>query len=209
MIIAMLLAAAAPSAVDAERAFARDAQTSGQWTAFRKTADPDAVMFTPQAVWAHEFLKNRKDPPVPVRWWPARSFVSCDGRTAVNTGPWVRDGGKRVGYFTTVWLKENNQWRWSYDTGDELKTPLQRPRRAAVRKASCRGKPGPAPLLAPPTSARKQGGGAPDDYGRGQSADATLGWDWKVGPKGAHHFRTYLWNGRRHELVLEQKTTGE
>lgn len=206
MIIAMLLAAAAPSAVEAERAFARDAQVSGQWTSFRKTADPDAVMFTPQAVWAHEFLKDRKDPPVPVRWWPARSWVSCDGRTAVNTGPWVRDGGKRVGYFTTVWVQDKGQWRWVYDAGEELKTAIARPRNPKVRKGSCRGKPGPAPLLPPPTAARKPGGGAPDDFGRGQSADASLGWDWKVGPKGAHHFRAFVWNGRRHELVLEQKS---
>ena len=41
----------------------RDAQRIGQWTAFRKYADRDAVMFTPQAVWAREFLKGRKDPP--------------------------------------------------------------------------------------------------------------------------------------------------
>ena len=67
----------------------RDAQRIGQWTAFRKYADRDAVMFTPQAVWARDFLKGRKDPPKAVRWWPATSFVSCDGHTAVNTGPWI------------------------------------------------------------------------------------------------------------------------
>ena len=61
--LALLLAAAAAtpaiaqgsparSAVEAERAFARDAQRLGQWTAFRKYADLDAVMFNPQAVWA-------------------------------------------------------------------------------------------------------------------------------------------------------------
>jgi hypothetical protein len=55
MILASLLlaAAAAPlTAVEAERAFAADAQKQGQWTAFRKWAAPDAVMWTPQAVWA-------------------------------------------------------------------------------------------------------------------------------------------------------------
>ena len=88
MIAALLLAAAAfrprsmPSAPSP-----RDAQRIGQWSAFRKYADETAVMFTPQAVWAHDFLKDRKDPPKSVEWWPDRSFVSCDGRTAVNTGP--------------------------------------------------------------------------------------------------------------------------
>ena len=53
MIAALLLASAqAASAVDAEVSFARDAKRIGQWSAFRKWADTDAVMFTPQAVWA-------------------------------------------------------------------------------------------------------------------------------------------------------------
>ena len=55
--IAFILAAAAltpaaPTALDAERAFIRDAQRSGQWTAFRKTAARDAVMFTPKVTCA-------------------------------------------------------------------------------------------------------------------------------------------------------------
>ena len=81
MISFLLLAATVPTAVDAERAFARDAQKLGQWTAFRKYADETAVMFTPQAVWAQTFLADKKDPPKSVEWWPDRSFVSCDGRT--------------------------------------------------------------------------------------------------------------------------------
>ena len=84
MIAALLLAASVPSAIDAEYAFARDAQRIGQWTAFRKYADRDAVMFTPQAVWARDFLQDRKDPPKAVSWRPTDSFVSCDGRTAAD-----------------------------------------------------------------------------------------------------------------------------
>ena len=92
MIVALLLAAAAtpaakaPSmtAVDAELAFARDARRIGQWSAFRKWADNDAVMFTPQAVWAQTFLKPLKDPLGAIVWRPAHSFVSCDGRTNVT-----------------------------------------------------------------------------------------------------------------------------
>ena len=103
MILALLLAAAEPqSAIDAERAFAADAQKLGQWTAFRKYAADDAIMFAPQKVNAQEFPKPLKDPPTAVFWWPGKSFVSCDGSYAVNTGPWVRQWGKAVGYFTTV-----------------------------------------------------------------------------------------------------------
>ena len=49
MIAALLFTASVPTAVDAEFAFARDAHRNGQWTAFRKWADKDAVVFNPQA----------------------------------------------------------------------------------------------------------------------------------------------------------------
>src|SRR4051794_38275426 len=132
MIVAILLAASVPTALDAEYAFASDAQRIGQWTAFRKYADRDAVLFTPQAAWARDFLKDRKDPPEAVRWRPAMSFVSCDGRTAVNTGPWPREHGTRHGYFTTVWQREKRKWLWVYDGGDALKVPMKAPARPVV-----------------------------------------------------------------------------
>src|SRR5439155_20468053 len=117
--IAALLLAAAPvaTAIDAEIALARDAKRIGQWTAFRKWADRDAVMFTPQAVWARTFLKGRKDPPKSISWRPTQSFVSCDGRTAVNTGPWFTQDSRIAGYFTTVWQRTPRGWRWVYDGG--------------------------------------------------------------------------------------------
>jgi hypothetical protein len=43
------------------------------------------------------------------------------------------------------------------------------------------------------------------DIGRGQSADRTLGWDWKVEKDGTRHFRTFLWNGRNYQQVLFQE----
>ena len=55
---------------------------------------------------AQQWLKGKADPPVAVFWWPGRSYVSCDGKTAINTGPWVRQWGKSVGYFTTVWQRQ-------------------------------------------------------------------------------------------------------
>ncbi|MFL6829273.1 MAG: DUF4440 domain-containing protein [Sphingomicrobium sp.] len=202
MLTLLLAAATLPTAVDAERAFARDAQRIGQWTAFRKYAHPDAVMFTPQAVWARDLLKDAKDPPESVRWWPAASFVSCDGRTAVNTGPWTRNRGTLHGYFTTVWQREKGAWLFVYDGGDQLKIPRPTPARPYVRRAACRAKAPGAPIIPPPPLSRKQARTTPEDSGRGESADKTLGWDWKVDKKGGRHFRTYLWNGTNYEQVL-------
>ena len=204
MIAAILLAAAPlPTAVDAEIAFARDAGRIGQWTAFRKYADRDAVMFTPQAVWVQQFLKDRKDPPTAIKWRPAHSFVSCDGRTAVNTGPWFLPDGKRGGYFTTVWQREKGQWHWVYDGGGPLdKSAPAPPAKPQFHPATCRGKAPGAPIIPPPPLTDKQARTTPNDNGRGQSADKTLGWDWKVEKSGARKFRVYQWNGVRYAQVL-------
>ena len=203
MIIALLLAAAAPAtAVDAELAFARDAQKLGQWTAFRKWAGADAVVFTPQAAWAREALP-KKDPPKAIKWRPAHSFVSCDGRTAVNTGPWVSVDGKPGGYFTTVWQRTRAGWRWAYDGGGPVtKGAPAPPATARGHRASCRAKAPGAPVIPPPALTAKQARTTPEDNGRGQSADKTLGWDWKVEKDGARKFRVYQWTGARYAQVL-------
>jgi hypothetical protein len=209
MIVSLLLAASLPTAVDAELAFARDAQRLGQWTAFRRYADRDAVMFNPQAVWAQQFLKGQKDPPKSVRWWPSLSFVSCDGRTAVNTGPWILPDGKTHGYFTTVWQRTGRNWRWAYDGGDAQGGPLPAPARPKVVRASCARKAPGAPIIPPLPLTAKQARTTPEDTGRGQSADKTLGWDWKVDKTGARHFRVYMWNGVRYAQVLYNDIRGQ
>lgn len=207
--IAFLLLAAAPlpSAVHAERAFAADAQRIGQWTAFRKYALPDAVMFTPQAVFAQDFLKDRKDPPKSFDWWPTRSFTSCDRRTAVNIGDAVTADGRPMSHFTTVWQRSGAGWRWSYDgglpitAGEKLSRKGDRPQ---VVRARCSKAPG-APVIAPQPLTDKQARKTPEDSGRGESADKTLGWDWKVEKDGSRHFRVFLWNGQRYAQVVFQR----
>jgi hypothetical protein len=202
MIVALLLAAAAPTAIDAENAFAQDAQRIGQWSAFRKYADRDAVMFNPKAVWARDFLKGRKEPPKAVRWWPAHSFTSCDGRTAVNTGPWVGPDGKSHGYFTTVWQRTGGRWRWAYDGGDDQVGPVPPQTRPRVHRAACNGKAPGAPIPPPPPLTAKQARTTPEDNGRGESADKTLGWDWKVEKTAVRKFRVYQWNGALYAQAL-------
>jgi hypothetical protein len=203
MIAAILLAVSVPTAADAELAFARDAQRIGMWTAFRKYADRDAVMFTPQAAWVRQFLKGRKDPLKSITWRPAHSFVSCDGRTAVNTGPWFTPEGKRAGYFTTVWQRTEGRWRWVYDGGGPLdESAPAPPAKVRIHPATCRGKAPGAPIIPPPPLTNKQARSTPNDNGRGQSADKTLGWDWKVDKNGTRKFRVYQWKGGRYAQVL-------
>lgn len=205
--IAALLLAAAPiaTAVDAERAFAADAQKIGVWTAFRKHAVADAVMFTPQAVWVQNYLKDKKDPPKSFDWWPTDTYVSCDGRTAVNTGSAMKPDGTPMSQFTTVWQNNGGKWQWNYDGGLPYDKALFKPKGSKVKstRASCSKAPG-APVIPPVPLSDKQSRTTPEDSGRGESADKTLGWDWKVEKDGSRHFRVFLWNGQRYSQVVYQ-----
>jgi hypothetical protein len=203
MIAALLLMAAGPmTAIDAERAFAADAQKMGQWTAFRKYAADDAVMFVPERVNAQAWLKDKKDPAVSVFWWPGRSYVSCDGSVAINTGPWVREWGKQVGYFTTVWKRQpDGGWKWLLDHGDALKTARAEGGDIKARIASCMDRP-------PPVEWPIAGNTAPGREvfdGGGQSRDGTLAWVWDVEDGGSREIRIYVWNGKIMEQVIQDK----
>ena len=203
MILPLLFAAqaatAAPmTAIDAERAFAADAQVLGQWTAFRKWASAAAVMFTPRVTGAQGFLAPLKDPPRAVFWWPGRSYVSCDGTLAVNTGPWVRGYGKSVGYFTTVWQRQKDGgWKWIYDAGDEL--PTARAEGGDIRPviAACNQ---PVRLPKPPATHIGIGSTA----ATGQSDDSTLRYSWLSRTDGSREFRAWLWDGKAmNEVVFD------
>jgi hypothetical protein len=202
---ALLLAATSITAVDAERAFARDAQRMGQWTAFRKYADESAVLFNPQAVWAHEWLAKRKDPPKSIRWGASESWVSCDRRTAINRGPWTSPAGGQ-GYFTTVWVRTPRGWRWAYDGADTLERPIAIPRTPRIDRARCDGRfklPKEYRQEVKPTSL--MAGKPPADAGIGRSADGTLIYEWKVAASGERHFEAKLWNGRDYRTVVKQR----
>ena len=64
------------------------------------------------------------------------------------------------------------------------------------------GKPPGAPVIAPPPLTPKQARTTPEDSGRGEAADKTLGWDWKVEKNGEQRFRVFMWNGQRYAQVL-------
>jgi len=196
-VILFLLAATAPqTAADAERAFASMAQTDGQWSAFRRFAAEDAVMFTPQPVRVQEFLKDRADPPAALMWWAADSFVACDGAAAVNTGPWMRPRGDAAGYFTTVWQRQTDGgWRWTMDGGDDLASPRPAGDAPRVHRASCAGSPSTVPAV------RYRDG----ETGEGQSEDRTLAWRWHVAPDGSRSFDAWLWDGRRMRAVMADR----
>jgi hypothetical protein len=229
-VISILLATAAAASLtpwQAERDYARAAQTRGQWTAFRATAAPDALMFVPQPKPALEWLEGRPDPPVSVMWWPARSWLSCDGRLAVNFGPWLRKGGALAGTFTTIWARaEDGAWRWKLDRGNSVPRPIAAGDRPKLVKASCanlgaarnapataardadmlqeRGDqpPAPAGAAAPPASDG-------DIIKAGEAPDGTLRWEVRQvrgAAAGEHVVRVWRWDGARQRLAVYETT---
>lgn len=183
--------AGAGTAVDAERAFAADAKALGQWTAFRKWAAPDAIMFLPQPVAAADFLRGRTDPPAAIGWAAAESFVSCDGTMAVNVG-YSRPAPGRHGSFLTVWRKQaDGAWRWAVDSGGDIPAAPVVLATPVVRRASCEGE-APFFIMQKPLSGWS---------GDRQSKDGTLRWVASVERDGTLRYEVTLWTGRGFELV--------
>jgi hypothetical protein len=194
VILALLLAQA--SAVEAERAFAADAQRLGQWTAFRKWATDDAVMFWPQPVKAQDKLKTLPDPPKSVEWRPARSFVSCDGTMAANTGPW-RNANGGIGYFSTIWVRQpDSGWKWTVDHGDAVEThrfawegePMS-------RQAAC----GSSPTIIPYSAFVLP----PKWQQVGTSQDGTLAFHYFNQFGKARSLQVWLWSGASWQMVID------
>ena len=145
ILIALATAAAAPAlshtdaVIAAERAFARRAQTEGQWKAFRATAAPDALMFVPDVKLASAALANATEPSVPVMWWPATVAASCDGTLGFSTGPWVRAASAGVGTYTTIWRKTADGYRWRLDHGRNTPKLVAAGDKPAVIATTCEG----------------------------------------------------------------------
>ena len=183
-----LLRADPSKVIAAELAFARAAQEKGQWTAFVEHADDDAVMFVPEPVKAHDWLRRQTNPAQAVRWQPHQVWSSCDGTLAVTKGAWQRPDGS-VGYFTTVWERQRNgDYEWVMDQGDVLAQPLAAPEMIGATAAQCdptdrprsrREREQHKPAILRPTlceGANCTGGGA--------SADGTLAYAYAVTAQG-------------------------
>lgn len=184
-----------------EIAFARAAREDGQWTAFRKFADDEAVMFVPQPVMAKDWLKGQQDPAQPVQWEPYQVWMSCDGTMGVTKGAWHRPDGS-VGYFTTIWKQQKKgEYRWVLDHGDTLSEPLPEPDFLSAKVASCSGKANPPPPNTPPADAIH--------FSPNASADHTLYWNSVVTADGIRHVGVRLWNGTSYDVVVNDVVRGE
>lgn len=181
--------------VAAEIAFARLAQEKGQWTAFRETSHPDAVMFVPQRVKARDWLRSQTNPAEAVRWQPHAVHISCDGNAAATTGAWQK--GPAHGYFTTIWLRDprTGKTSWILDHADALDAPREAPDFIETRQAACGARPGVA----------IEAGMAGEDRAVGLAPDQTLSWTSVVGTDMSRRITIRLWDGNSMTTVIDDQ----
>ncbi len=187
--------------VKAELAFARLAREKGQWTAFRETAAPDAIMFTPEIVSAQVWLKGKADPQRATEWQAHKIFMSCDGSMGVATGAWQGASGG-TGYFTTIWEKQDAEsrrqrgreveWKWVFDHGVPLDKPLAEPDFVTTRVASC------SKDMIADVGAVEAG----EKNKNGSSVDGTLFWSAESSADRSRSLVVRLWNGSAWEDVV-------
>ena len=119
------------SVADAERAFAADGQTRTVNEAFLAAFAPDAILFRPTPMNAHQALGARPmAATLLLRWTPAIAETSAAGDMGVTTGPseWGTRGQAPAGtgYFLSVWRVVDGKWRVAIDAGIEgpIPTPV-------------------------------------------------------------------------------------
>ena len=104
--------------VAAERAFAADGLAMGIKASFLKHSAPDAIVFAPGPVKAHDLYAQRPDQKgPPLVWWPLWAGIARSGDLGFTTGPATYDG-RESGWYFTVWAKQpDGGWKWVYDGG--------------------------------------------------------------------------------------------
>jgi len=109
--------------VQAERAFARDAQERTVAAAFISAFADEGILFRQEAVNARASVRERPMPDdLLLEWEPEYAEVAASGDFGYTTGPWSsgrRGQEERSGFgrFVTVWKHDGQAWRAYADIG--------------------------------------------------------------------------------------------
>ncbi|MCK0129479.1 hypothetical protein [Erythrobacter sp. F6033] len=197
--------AAQPSTiVKTEIAYARAAQTDGQYTAGLNYAAGGARLHGRNGpVSALAVFGENKNPEQAVQWSPRTVVMSCDGALALSLGRFQDQEGF-VGNYVTTWVRQSdNSYKWVYDVagrdnpqpppraefedGDIVVTAIDAVQ-GLVATCPRRGDPVPPP---PPLLLSED---VPGDATL--SRDGTLRWRWEHGSDGTKYIAAdYYYNG--------------
>jgi len=120
--------------IDTELAFSRYSAKHGAPAAFHRYIAETGIAVT-QAGTARrkstfkEMISRQDDrgPSARLEWRPVVSWMAAAADLGCNTGPYTftvidERGSQRVsrGYFFTVWIKEDGDWKFAYDAGNTI-----------------------------------------------------------------------------------------
>ncbi len=128
-------AAAPPTLVQTEYAFAKAVADHGIRDGFLMYLDKQAITLSPQPANAFDAYTGRKPSSTKLSWYPVYALLSSSGDYGVDTGPWradwVQDGKPQVAYgdWLTVWhLNKDGHWRILFDGGSDHAAPVSPPK---------------------------------------------------------------------------------
>ena len=109
--------------VDAEQSFNKQVERKGIKDAFLSVADPEGVVFKPEAVKITDFYNSIDKQPGSLVWQPKFARISANGDLAFTAGPYVYQNGKTdddkvYGHYVSIWRADvDNKLKLLIDLG--------------------------------------------------------------------------------------------
>jgi len=117
--------------VTTEQNFNKLVAKKGIKDAFLEVADPEGIVFKPNAVKIEDFYKNIQKQPGSLTWEPKFARISVGGDLAFTAGPYVFQNGKNdddkvYGDYVSIWRNDSdNKFKLLIDLGIQHPEPEQ------------------------------------------------------------------------------------
>jgi len=121
--LAQTTTATVNTVVNAEESFNKLVARKGIKDAFLDVADPEGVVFKPNAVKITDFYANIEKQPGSLKWQPKFARISASGDLAFTAGPYVYQNGKTdddkvFGDYVSIWrIDADNKLKLLIDLG--------------------------------------------------------------------------------------------
>jgi hypothetical protein len=117
--------------ITAEENFNKSVAKKGIKDAFLEVADPEGIVFKPNAVKIEDFYNNIQKQPGTLKWEPKFARISAGGDLAFTAGPYIYQNGKTdddkvFGDYVSIWRADaDNKLKLLIDLGIQHPEPEQ------------------------------------------------------------------------------------
>jgi len=117
--------------VDAEQSFNKQTERKGIKDAFLSVADPEGIVFKPEAIKITDFYNSIDKQPGNLSWQPKFARISANGDLAFTAGPYIYQNGKAdddkvYGHYVSIWRADvDNKLKLLIDLGIQHPEPEQ------------------------------------------------------------------------------------